>query len=65
MTDAREAAESSLLRSGRGKNPLHRQARALAGIGWALLDLADALREPPTPTYSQVEFGTDADTPNP
>jgi hypothetical protein len=40
----RERAENWLMGVGDHPHPEHAQAAALTGIGWAVLDLADALR---------------------
>jgi hypothetical protein len=58
---ARENAEEALLDSDAAGLPQWQQAYATVGIGWALLDVADAIREGREPTYSQIEFTTDAD----
>jgi hypothetical protein len=66
---ARQQAEDWLDSAAEHKNPElangSRRLRALVGNGWALLDLADAIREGREPTYSQVEFTTDADEAEP
>jgi hypothetical protein len=62
---ARQQAEDWLDSAAEHKNPELAKAAALVGNGWALLDLADAIREGREPTYSQVEFTTDADEAEP
>jgi hypothetical protein len=53
---ARQQAEDWLDSAAEHDSPELAKAAALVGNGWALLDLADAIREGREPTYSQVEF---------
>lgn len=52
-TTARENAEERL-------DSIGGEANALKAIAWALLDLADAIRESHEPSYRQMTYGADA-----